>query len=276
MPLHLNSITNDAHNTALLSYILGPAFQNVNSGYATPDKLRFVGRSEMIDRISGDVIGHFVYSIWSNLKEHRNEIQDLDITLCNSNPTSVHFLERLQKSEDATDYYDAETADSEQHFQLETVNKYAVYKDLTDTTRDVFISAFPFELSIYDSIDAFNKHLGFKKNKPIGKTGFKTSGLSETFLSPGGILSKDYSNEVFSMVVGTVASFRDVSVDFGGVVLNFMIAQVKTAFGTIPVAIGREVFDVKKLKVGKLVAMNADIKADLAAPEVFRREKKQR
>lgn len=73
------------------------------------------------------------------------------------------------------------------------------------------------------------------------------------------------------MVVGTVASFRDVSVDFGGVVLNFMIAQVKTAFGTIPVAIGREVFDVKKLKVGTLVAMNADIKADLAAPEVFRR-----
>lgn len=271
MPLHLNSITNDTHNPALLTYILGQAFQNVNSGYATPDKLRFVGRSEMIDKKSGDVIGHFVYSIWSNLKENRNEIQDLDITLCNRNSTSVHFLKRLQNSEDATDYYDAELAGSKQRFQLETVNKYAVYKDLSGTTRDVFISAFPFELSIYDSIDAFNKHLGFKKNKPIGKIGLKTSGLSETFLSPGGIISKNYPDEVFSMVVGTVASFRDVSVDFGGVVLNFMIAQVKTAFGTIPVAIGREVFDVKKLKVGTLVTMNADIKADLAAPEVFRR-----
>ena len=242
----------------------------MNSGFATPDKMRFIGRTEITDTMSGDVIGHFVYSVRANIEEQRNEIQDLDITLYNNSPTSVHFLERLEKSDDATDYYDAETANSKQHFQLETVNKYTDCKDLTGTTRDVYISAFPFELSIYDSIDAFNEHLGFDKNRPVGKLGIKTSGLSETFLAPGGILSEDFQNEIFSLVLGTVVSFRDVSVDFGKTTLSFILAQIRTAFGVIPVAIGREVFDVKNLKVGTLVAMNADIKADLADPGAFK------
>ncbi|MBQ3216741.1 MAG: hypothetical protein IJB35_02875, partial [Oscillospiraceae bacterium] len=56
---------------------------------------------------------------------------------------------------------------------------------------------------------------------------------------------------------------------FGEAALPFVLAKVDTALGAIPVAMGREVFDLKELKAGCIVAMNADIKADLARDEDF-------
>ena len=47
--------------------------------------------------------------------------------------------------------------------------------------------------------------------------------------------------------------------------------MVDTALGVVPVAMGRDVFDLKKLKVGCVIAMNAVVKADVAAPGVYSR-----
>ena len=272
MPLHLNSMANTTEEQSidLFSYAVGPAFEACNSAFATEDKLHFIGRTEMIDKNSGKVIGHFVYTIWTNLEEQRNELLDVDITLCNENRTPVHFLNRLPASSDSNEYYDAETEGTEQHFQLETVCRYTVPGEIVDTVRDVSISVFPFELNIFDSITAFNRHIGFKEHHPIGDTGLTTEGLSETFLAPGGIFSKSENDETYSFIVGTVESFEDVSVSFGKYILDFVLAQVRTAMGIVPVAMGRDVFDIEKLKPGMVVAMNADVKADLSKPEDFK------
>ena len=65
-------------------------------------------------------------------------------------------------------------------------------------------------------------------------------------------------------------SYRDVEIAFGETVYPFVLAQVDTALGVIPVSMGREVFDLEDLQVGRIIAMNADIKADLAKDEDFK------
>ena len=272
MPLHLNSLVNGNTdlNAELLAHIVGPALQANNRCLVTQDKLHLIGSSDMVDTRTGKVIGYYIYTIWSNLKEQRNEILDLDIILYNEKTTSIRFLRRLPSSSDSNEYYDAETCKTEQHFQLETVCRYTVSQEIEATARNVYISAFPFELSIFDSISAFNRHIGFKEHHPIGKTDLTTDGLSETFLAPGNILSSKNDDETFSFVIGKVESYKDVTVNFGKINLDFVIAQVDTAFGNIPVAMGRDVFDIEKLIPGMIVAMNAYIKADLSNPEDFK------
>jgi hypothetical protein len=51
--------------------------------------------------------------------------------------------------------------------------------------------------------------------------------------------------------------------------LDFVLAQVRTALGIIPVAMGRDAFNIEGIRPGKVLAMNAYVKADLARPEVF-------
>lgn len=121
---------------------------------------------------------------------------------------------------------------------------------------------------MYDDIDTFNRRMGFSQ-PPEGDTGFTIRGFSETFLSPGGLLSDSNPGEVHSDVLGTVESFRDVRVDMGNRALDFVLAQIRTGLGTIPVAMGREVFDLEGIAPGKLIYMSADIKADLTRPDVF-------
>ena len=268
MPLHFGSVTNDSQNSALLAHLVGPVLQRCDRVFVTPDKKYFIAKADMLDKSSGDVTGEFVFTIWANHEEKRNEILDLDITLSNPVPTELHFLERLEGSSDANEYWDVETVAEEQHLQIETVSRHTVNGDVSDEKCPAYISAFPFSLSFYDDIDTFNRMMGFSQIS-VGDTGLAVSGLSETFLAPGSIMSKNHSDEIFSFVLGTVESFRDVSVDMGETQLNFVLAQVKTGLGTIPVAMGRSVFDLDDIAPGKLIAMNADIKADMARPGVF-------
>ena len=90
-------------------------------------------------------------------------------------------------------------------------------------------------------------------------------------MMPGGMFNdKKKSDESYSFVVGKVVSYRDVEIAFGETVYPFVLAMIDTALGVIPVSMGREVFDLESLKVGCIVAMNVDIKADLARDENFK------
>ena len=51
--------------------------------------------------------------------------------------------------------------------------------------------------------------------------------------------------------------------------LTFVIAQVKTALGIVPVAMSRDVFNIDGICPGKVLAMAAVVKADLSKPDSF-------
>lgn len=58
---------------------------------------------------------------------------------------------------EANEYYDVITTDDGLHFQIETANRYSIKGEVEGTTREVYLSAFPFMLDIYDNIEVFNE-----------------------------------------------------------------------------------------------------------------------
>ena len=204
------------------------------------------------------------------------EVLDLDFILNTSEYTELKFLNKRNGSSDSNEYYDVETTSEGQHLQIETVNRHTISDDsIEDCERKVRISVFPFELSVYKDMDAFNKWAGFGDGKEVGNTGLKVGGFSETFAMPGGMFKEKADDESYSFLVGRVKSFRDVQVSFGEISWDFVLANVYTALGTVPVAMGREVFDLSALEPEVIVAMNADVKADMSKPEDFTYPKKQ-
>ena len=78
---------------------------------------------------------------------------------------------------------------------------------------------------------------------------------------------KDSENEVYSFLIGKIKSFRDVEIRFDRHSIPFVIAQIDTALGLLPTAMGRDVFDLTKLAPGTIIAMYADIKVDFAVDQ---------
>ena len=273
MPLHLNSITNDNQKAEPLAWILQKGMDECDSVFVSEDNKYFHIRGNIIDRLSGEPIGKIVYTILHG--DEVLEIKDLDIVWNNSVPTMLQFNKLRDGSSDANEYYEAETVDEGQHLELETVNRHVVSEDIVNTKREAFISAFPFELNVFANIQAFNEWAGFKREITVGNTGFKVGGYSERFMMPGGMFNaKKKSDESYSFVIGTVKSYRDVEIAFGETVYPFVLAQLDTALGVIPVSMGRDVFDIEKIQEGCIIAMNADIKADFAKDEDFKYPKK--
>lgn len=270
MPLRLNAITNNSQDPALLAGILGPIVQANDSAFVTPDGSYIHGRTEMIDTKTGQFIGHYVFTYKVHNEKKSLEILDIDLMLASQTRMRVSFLKCLPESSDANEYYDVEAAGMGQHLQIETVNRHTVAEQIEGTEREVSACAFPFQLSVYRNLRMLNKHFGFRRHKRIGKTGMKAFGFSDTFAAPGNIFAKEDA-QPYSFMIGTVRSFRDVSIRIDEQKLDFVLAQVETALGIIPVAMGREVFDLKKLRKGCVISMNADVKVDLSKPEDFKR-----
>lgn len=268
MPLHLNSITNNSQNSDIFAWMIQEGMDRCDSIFATEDKKYFHIRCNIEDRLTGTAFGKIVYTLLQGDKAI--EILDLDIVLNNDTPSTILFNELRAGSTDANEYYEAEVVDGGQHFELETVNRHVLAGDLINTEREVFISAFPFALSVYADMNAFDEWAGFKKEISVGDTDLKLGGFSDKFMMPGGITNPNKkSDESYSFVVGRVVSFKDVEVAFGKAILPFVLAKVDTALGVIPVPMSREVFDLENLKVGCIIAMNADIKVDVAKDEDF-------
>ena len=269
MPLHLNSISNVGQNSELLAWMLQEGIDQCDAIFITEDQKYFHIRCNIEDRLSGELIGKIVYTLLN--RDNALEVLDLDIVWNNDVPTTILFNELRDGSSDSNEYYEAEVVGGGQHLELETVNRHVIDEELIDTEREVFISAFPFELSVYTDMDEFNKWAGFKKDITVGDTGLKGVGFSDKFMMPGGMHNPNKGgDESYSFVVGRVVAYRDVEVAFGKMVLPFVLSQVDTALGVIPISMSRDVFDLDKLEVGCIVAMNADIKADVAKDENFK------
>ena len=264
MPLHLNSITNDSQNTDILAWILHDAIHDSSGVFITEDK-RYSHLTNLIrDERTGKTIGRFVFTLFLDEAEKRMEVLDLDIVLDNPNASDLHFVRMLPDSSDSNEYHEVELVGGEQHLLIETVNRYVINGSVVGTNQSVHVSAFPFELSVYENMAALNTWAGFDRLGEIGNTGMRVDGFSAHFAAPGSVFSRKNGDGKFSFVVGIVEAFEDVTVLFGEHRFDFAIIWLDTALGVIPVAAGRDVFDLERLEIGKVVAMNADIKTDFA------------
>lgn len=269
MPLHFNAITNDSQNTEAFAWILQKGMDKCDAVFISQDQQYFHMQYPVQDVLSQKEIGKMVYTIKMDDERKTLQVLDLDFVLFSDEYTELRFLTKRNGSSDSNEYYEVETIAEGQHLEIETVNRHTVAEEIEGSERKVRISVFPFALSVYKDIDAFNSWAGFTGEKEIGNTGLKLSGFSETFAMPGGLFENKKDDESYSFLVGQVKSIKDVQIRFGEVTWSFVLAKVLTAMGIVPIAMGREVFDLAELVPETIVAMNADVKADMSKPDDF-------
>ena len=107
-----------------------------------------------------------------------------------------------------------------------------------------------------------NKALGLGEEIDIPALGKKVITMDPKMMADGRVMIG--ANEPCSFIIGEVTDFKDVEVNIADNIIKFTIIDLDTAIGNMPVAVHRENFDLSKLKKGVLVAMAADIKADLS------------
>lgn len=267
MPLHLDALTNNDQD-GFLAYLLQNGLDHAESTIASEDKRILHLANPMRDASSGERIGKFVFTLLIDDAHRAFEVIDIDITLDSAEATELCFLNKLPQSSDANEYYDVETTDNGIHLQIETVNRHFLPGDIVGTVQRVCACAFPFRLTVYDDMDALNEAVGLKKTVKINGTDMSVGGLSSNFAAPGSLGGTGGSeSDPFSFMVGIVRDIQDVSVGFGERTLSFAIVQLESALGLLPTAMGRDVFELDKLALGKPVMMYADVKADFAVDQ---------
>ncbi len=264
MPIHIQSLTAKGNDSGLLAALLQGALDHSDAAVISEDQ-RYIQLAQfLMDMLSGQRIGKLVYTMFRSADERSLNVLDLDITLDSESTTELRFLAKLPASSDANEYYDVEATDEGQRLQVETVNRYLIRQEIENTTQIVRASAFPFRLTVYQDLDELNQKLGFS-GQQAEEHDPKKLGLHEHFAAPGSFIQeKALNGETLSVIVGTVKSLRDVEVGFGKYKIPFVIAQVDSALGSLPTAMGRDVFDLDGLVPGAAVMMYADIKVDFA------------
>lgn len=268
MPLHLDSIMNDKQKNDVFTWVIQECMDGCDSLFVSEDKKYFHIRNNIIDKLTNKPIGKFIYTLM--LGDNVLEIKDIDIVWDNSTPTLLKINTLREGSSDSNEYYGVEVVNEGWRLEIETVNRHVIKEDLIGTQREAFVSAFPFELTVYEDIDAFNNWAGFKAPIKIGDTDLLIHGFSPKFTMSGRMFSDDSgTGGNYSFILGDVVDFRDVEVAFGGIEVSFVLANLDTSLGVIPVGLSRETFDLRNLKIGSVIAMNADIKVDLAKDDDF-------
>ena len=255
MPLHLNSFVEEKKDKKIFAEILGLCAKAQNP--ISSDGNHFHMDYPLVDK-KKERFGKLVFT-FNVVGGHLNLI-DADIVIISEKPRSLLFEYKLPKSGEANEYYDVVTVDDDLHFQIETVNRYSVKDEVEGTTREVYLSAFPFTFDIYDSIEVFNEKSGLRDIKT--KTGEVVHGFSEQFMCPNMSNSKGDETDPYTFMLGIIKDVDDIELRIGRATIEFKILYLKTGAGIIPTVVSDKVFDLSNLEKGKLVAMNADVKAD--------------
>lgn len=262
MPLHLDAITNAAHRKEIFAWLVRERLDTAEEVFCTEDKTLLHARAALCDADTGETLGRALYTLRVDREAQRMLLEDLDLVLDGGSRAPLCFLRRRGET---GEIYEAETAGTEQHLIVEAVNRHTVPGALENRTLPAQITVIPFELNIFPDIGAFNAFAGFGQELEAADTGLRIGGFSETFLMPGNADPE----ACYTFLLGRVSSLRRVTLRLGEFRVPLVLAQAETALGSVPVPLNGGWFDLRTLRVGSLLAMNADVKADLAADADF-------
>lgn len=263
MPVHFNSFIADKEEqlkTKLFSDIITKYTEEADNVFVNDEKTKIHMASYFKDIHTKKEIGKVVITLI--LRPDNIELVDTDIVLLSDHKTNLHFEEKLEESSEANEYYMVYDLDQEKHFDIETVNRYTIPEDIENKDIDAYLSAFPFQLDVFENEDEMNKTLGLGNEVDIPAIGKKAITMDPRMMSDGRVMTG--VKEPCSFIIGEVLGFKNVEVNIADNNIKFKIIELDTAIGNMPVAVHEENFDLSKLKKGALVGMVADIKADLS------------
>lgn len=263
MPVHFNSFIADKEEqlkTKLFSDIITKYTEEADNVFVNDDKTKIHMTSYFKDVNTEENVGKVVITLV--VRKDNIELVDSDIVLLSDKKTKLHFEEKLEQSSEANEYYVVYDLENERHFDIETVNRYCIKEELVDSDKDVYLSAFPFQLNLYKNEKEMNKALGMGKEVDIPGIGKRIIEMNPKMMSDGRVITG--LNEPCSLIIGKVKDYNDVEVDIANNIIKFKIIDLETAIGNMPVAVHAENFDLSNLKKDVLLVMLADIKADLS------------
>jgi len=263
MPVHFNSFIADKEEqlkSKLFSDIVTKYTEEADNVFVNDDKTKIHMTSYFKDVNTKKNIGKVVITLI--VRKDNIELIDSDIVLLSDKKIKLHFDEKLEQSSEANEYYMVYDLENERHFDIETVNRYCVKEELEDSDCDAYLSAFPFQLDLYENDEEMNKALGMGEEVDIHGIGKKVIGMDPKMMSDGRVVTG--SNKPCSFIIGQVKDYKDVEVDIANNIIKFKIIDLETAIGNMPVAVHGENFDLSKLKKYVFLGMIADVKADLS------------
>ena len=158
MPVHFNSFIADREEqlkTKLFSDIVTKYTEEADNVFVNDDKTKIHMTSYFKDINTKKNIGKVVITLI--VRKDNIELVDSDIVLLSDKKIKLHFEEKLEQSSEANEYYMVYDLESERHFDIETVNRYCIKEKLEDSDRDAYLSAFPFQLDLYENEEEMNK-----------------------------------------------------------------------------------------------------------------------
>ena len=264
MPMHLEALAPVMPSHEELGDACYTMVETASDFYKPVDRLVHL-RTRMVDRISGEVIGNFITTIFEDRKANMNRLVDVAIAFASDNTVILQIGGKRGEESPACEHYNATyEGDVEQPLWIETVNRFTAPADLEGEEVEAVLSIFPTNLDVYEDMDALNEAYGM--NRPINHPYFQEIGMTNIRYTDNFLGVMDGKNMLF----GTVLSFRDVHVEIEEMILDFVLAEVRTTFGPVPVALSRDYFDLEGIHPGSALAMYAVICADLATPGYFR------
>lgn len=263
MPVHFNSFIADKEEDLrkkLFSDIVTKYTEKADNVFVSDDKTKIHMTTFFKDIRAKKKIGKVVITLM--VRPDNIELVDTDVVLLSDHKTKLYFEEKLEESSEANEYYMVYDSEQEKHFDIETVDRYTISEDIENKEKDVYLSAFPFQLDVFENEDEMNKNLGLGKEVDIPAVGKKVITMDPRMMSDGRVITG--VNEPCSFIIGEVIDFKDVEVNIADNNIKFTIIDLDTAIGNMPVAVHKENFDLSKLKKRALIGMVADIKADLS------------
>lgn len=253
MPLHIGSFVEEKKSKKILAEILTLCSKTQNP--ISPDGIHFHTEYPLVEK-NGKKIGKIVFTF--DIADGHLNLIDGDIVGLPEKPTKLYFEHKLTKAGMTNEYYNVITEQNGFNFQIETVNRFFIKNKIEGTSQDVYLSAFPFVVEIYDDIYSFNKAHEFGVVKL--KNGKTIHGFSKDYMCPNMHESND--NNPHSFILATVNEIEDIELKINMVTIKFKIIRLKTGAGIIPTFVSEKVFDLRELEEGKLLAVSANIKAD--------------
>ena len=262
MPVHHWSFIKENECDSFIEKLFNEGMNEYDCMKASNDKNHLYIRRSLYD-LTGNLLGHLVFYLFPDHRNNTLYVKDIDMVLLPSDAIKVEFEERLGPQEDFDEYYKVVSSETHRHFDVELVGRYLVDGEILGTEQTVSVSAFPFSLGIYDDPDDMNRSLGLAGLR-VGKTDYTVSGLSDTFIGNGTFFSKGDQNDIYSFIVGSVRDIRYVMAVLGDYRFSYYQVILDTGIGTLSTAMSPDVFQLEKLRIGKIIAMKAYIKADLS------------
>lgn len=273
MPIHIESMYEKEDADRLLAWFV-TGFNDCDLLGASDDKKYLIMQKRLNNTIDGNTFGRVVYNLFVDEEANNLEIKDIDVVLDNPNFSQLTFAEKLEQSSESNEYYEVITENHGLRASIETVNHQLVSSELLGTTQNVHISIFPFNIKIFDTMENLSAEFGLDKEVNVGDEKYKISGLADYFVASWNKFEST-DEDPFSYVIGNVVGVKDVSIQADNEVISFAIVTCDTEFGQVPVAMNRKSFDLTKLAPGKIVMMDACVKAELDVPLHELNEKKE-